>query len=99
MVSTLTLIAPEDISMENAKALVIYWHKKHYSATKICTKLSARAGEAYPTSSTITNWISALTRGEDIHGHASGGGHLPDERVETLVTNAIEEPPFIQSVR
>jgi hypothetical protein len=62
MTSTLTMIIPEDILMEDAKPLVIYWHEKHYSATKIYTKLLARAGEAHPVYSTITNWIKALTR-------------------------------------
>jgi hypothetical protein len=37
-------------------------------------------------------------RGDDIHGHPSGGGHLPDDRVDTLVINALEESPF-HSVR
>jgi chromosome segregation ATPase len=32
----------------------------------------------------ITNWIRALVRGENIHGHASGAGSLPDDRVDTL---------------
>jgi hypothetical protein len=63
--------------MEDAKALVIHWPEKHYSATKMYTKLLARAGEACLAYSTITNWIRALTRGEDIHGHASGGGRFP----------------------
>jgi hypothetical protein len=58
------------------------------------TKLLARAGETYPGYSTITNWIRTLTRGEDIHGHASGGGRLPDDRVVILVINALEESPF-----
>jgi hypothetical protein len=44
MVSTLTMIVPEDIPMEDAKALVIYWREKHYSATRMYTKLLARAG-------------------------------------------------------
>jgi hypothetical protein len=89
---------PEDIPMEDAKVLVIYWHEKHYSATKKDTKLLERPGEACPSYSTITNWITALTRGEDIHGHASGGGRLPDDRVNTLVINALEESSF-HSVR
>jgi hypothetical protein len=55
MVSTLTVIVPEYIPMENARALVIYWHEKHYSVTKMYTKLLARAGEAYLAYSTITN--------------------------------------------
>jgi hypothetical protein len=98
MVSTLTVIVPEDIPMEDAKALVIYWHEKHYYATKIYTKLLARAGETCSAYSTITNCIRSLTRGEVIHGHASGGGRLPDDRVDTLVINALEESPF-HSVR
>jgi hypothetical protein len=55
----LTVIVPEDIPMEDAKALVIYWHEKYYSATKMSTKLLARAGGASPAYSTITNWIRA----------------------------------------
>jgi hypothetical protein len=98
MVSTLTMIVPEDIPMEDAKALVIYWHEKHYSATKMYTKLLARAGEAYPACSTIANWIRALARSEDIHGHTSGGGSLPDDIVDTLVIKAFEESLF-HSVR
>jgi hypothetical protein len=77
MVRTITVIVPEDILMGNVKALVIYWHKKHYSAMKMSTKLLARAGEARPAYSTITNWTRALTQGEDIHGHASRGGRYP----------------------
>jgi predicted alpha/beta-fold hydrolase len=92
MVSALTVIVPEDIPMEDSKALVIHWHEKHYSATKMYTKLLARTGEACPADSTITNWIRAFTRGEDIHGHASGCGRLPDDRVDTLVINALEYP-------
>jgi hypothetical protein len=88
----------EEIPMEDLKALVIYWHRKHYSATKMYAKLLVRAGEAYPAYSTITNWITARTRGENIHGYASGGGRLPDDRVDTLVINALEESPF-HSVR
>jgi hypothetical protein len=98
MVSTFTVIVPEDIPIEDAKALVIYWHEEHYSATKTYSKWLARAGEAYPAYSAITNWIRALTRGEDIGGHASGGANLPDDKVDTLVINALEESPF-HSVR
>jgi hypothetical protein len=97
MVSSFAVIVPEDILMENTKALVMCWHEKHYPATKIYTKLLARP-RSMPAYSTVTNWIRALTRGEDIHGHASGGGHLPDDRVDTLVINALEESPF-HSVR
>jgi hypothetical protein len=94
----LTVIVPEDIPMEDAKVLVIYWHEKHYSAAKMFTKLLERAGEACSAHSMITNWIRGLTRSEEIHGHASGGGRLPDDKVDTLVINALEESPF-HSVR
>jgi hypothetical protein len=90
----LTLIVLEDIPMEDAKALVIYWHDKHYSATKIYTKLLAPARETCPACSTITNWIRSLTRGKDLQGHASGGGRLPNDTVDTLVINALEKSPF-----
>jgi hypothetical protein len=92
------VIVPEDILMEDAKVLVIYLHEKHCSATKMYIKLLARAGEACPAYSTIANWIRAMTRGKDVHGHASGDGRLPDDRVDTLVINAFEESPF-HSVR
>jgi hypothetical protein len=88
------MIVPEDILMEDAKVLVIHWHEKDYSAMKMCTKLLARAREACPADSTITNWIRAFTRGEDIHGHASGGERLPDDRVDILIINVLEESPF-----
>jgi hypothetical protein len=88
------MIVPEDIPMEDAKTLVIDWHEEHYSATKMYTKLLIRAGEACPAYSTITNWIRALTGGEDIRGYASGGGRLPDEKVDTMVINALEKSSF-----
>jgi hypothetical protein len=58
------------------------------------TKLLARAGEACAAYFTFMNWIKAVTRGEDIHGHSSGGGSLPDDRIDALVINALEESPF-----
>jgi hypothetical protein len=90
------MTVPEDIQMEDAKALVIYWHEKHYSATKMHTKLLGRAGEACL--ATKMNWTRAFTRGEDIHGHASGGARLSDDRVGTLAIKALGESPF-HSVR
>jgi histone-lysine N-methyltransferase SETMAR len=84
--------------MEDAKALVIYWHGKGYPATKMYVKLLARGDDACPAYSTITKWIRALIRGEDIRGHASGGGRLADDRVDALIAAALEESPF-HSVR
>jgi hypothetical protein len=43
-----------------------------------------------PAYSTIRN----LVLGEDIDEHASGGGPLPDDRVDGLVANTLEESPF-----
>jgi hypothetical protein len=94
----LIVIVLEDIPMEDARALVIYWHDKHYFATKMDAKLLAGAGEACLAYSMIRNGIRALTRGEDIHRHASTGGCLPDDRVDTLLINALEKSP-VHSVR
>jgi hypothetical protein len=55
MVSTLTVIVQEDILMEDVKVLIIYWHEKHYSATKMSIKLLASAGEGCPAYSATTN--------------------------------------------
>jgi hypothetical protein len=98
MISTLAMIVPEDIRMEDAKALIIYWHEKHSSATKMYTKLLAHSGESHPGYFTITSWIRTLTRGEGIHNHASKRERLPDGRIDTLVINALEESLF-HSVR
>jgi hypothetical protein len=51
----------------------------------------AHAEEACLTYSIITNWISALIRGEDIQVHISDSGHLVDNRVDTLVVATLEE--------
>jgi hypothetical protein len=61
MVSTLIVTVSEGIPMDDAKALVIYWHEKHHSVTKMYTKLLARTGEARSVSSTIMTWARALT--------------------------------------
>jgi histone-lysine N-methyltransferase SETMAR len=80
--------------MEDAKALVIYWHEKQYAATRMYGKLLARGRDTCPAYSTITSWIRSLRRGEDIYEHASGGGRLPDDRVDDLIADALEESPF-----
>jgi hypothetical protein len=54
-------------------------------------KLLARMGSRSPAYSTITIWIRALEQGEDIRGHASGGKRVPDERIQTLVAEALTE--------
>jgi hypothetical protein len=99
MAGMLIVIVREDIPTEDAKALVIHWHEKHYSGTKMSINLWVRAGDACPAYSTITNWISALTRGEDIHGHASGGGRLPDDSLILWSSTHSKSPFFIQCVR
>jgi histone-lysine N-methyltransferase SETMAR len=84
--------------MEDPKSLVIYWHEKGYPAQKMHEKLLARMSPRAPAYSTITNWIRALGRGEDIRERASGGGRVPDERIPTLIAEALTEAPF-HSVR
>ena len=91
---TLRVIVTQHFLMEDAKALVIYWHEKQYPATKMYAKLLARGRDRCPAYSTITSWIRNLVRGENIYEHASGGGRLPDDRVDGMVANALEESPF-----
>jgi hypothetical protein len=57
-------------------------------------KLLMRLREACPAYSTITSWIRALSRGEDIKPHASNRGRLPIEIAEALIVEALEEAPF-----
>jgi hypothetical protein len=52
--------------MEDAKALVIYWHEKGHGVLRIHQKLSARARGRCPAYSTITDWIRRLERDADI---------------------------------
>jgi hypothetical protein len=80
--------------MEDPKSLVIYWHEKGYPAQKMHGKLLARMDQRGPAYSTVTNWIRALDRGEDIRNYASRGGRVPDERIQTLVAEALTEAPF-----
>jgi hypothetical protein len=64
--------------MEDAKALVMYWHEKGHGGLKIYQKLPARPGGAYPADSTITEWIRRLHRSEDVTRRASGSEHILD---------------------
>jgi hypothetical protein len=91
---TLKMTVEEHFLMEDTKALVIYWHEKQYPATKMYAKLLARGRDGCPVYSTVTSWIRSLARAEDIYEHASGGGRFPDDRVDCLVANALEESPF-----
>jgi hypothetical protein len=63
---TLRMTVEEHFLMEDATALVTYWHEKQYPATKIYAKLLARGRDACPAYSTITSWIKSLVRGENI---------------------------------
>jgi hypothetical protein len=80
--------------MDDAKALVIHWHEKQYPAMKMYAKLLTRGRDGCPAYLTITSWIRSLERGEDIYEHESGGGRLPDDRVDALVAKALDESPF-----
>jgi hypothetical protein len=93
------VIVLEAIPMEDAKALVIYWHETHYFATKMYTKLLVRARETCPAYSTITNWIRTLTRGEDIQGHASAAHVYSMTELILWSSTRLKIPLFIQWVR
>jgi hypothetical protein len=83
-----------EFPMEAAKALVIYWRGKQYSGQEMATKLCGRARGTYASRFTITNWRRALERGEDIQHHRPGGRRLHDERLDVLITTALETSLF-----
>jgi hypothetical protein len=84
--------------MEDAKAVVTYWHEKGHGALRIHQQLSARVRGRYPAYSTIPDWIRRLERDEDITQRASGSGCLRNDHIDVLIANALEETPF-HSVR
>jgi histone-lysine N-methyltransferase SETMAR len=84
--------------MEHCKHLVIYWYRKGYTADKMHQKLMARAQGIVPGYSTVTNWVRALGRGEDILVRASGSGRLADGELQIRIALALDEEPF-HSVR
>jgi hypothetical protein len=61
-------------------------------------KLQARPLLTCPADSSITNWIKALDREEDISMRASGSGRLPDDRINDPIAEELEISPF-HSVR
>jgi hypothetical protein len=89
LVSLLRMSVKAEGKMHDPKRLVIYWHEKGYSTKKIHGKLLAHLFWACSTSWTITNWIRALSRGQDIEVHASGGGRFPGQTVDTLIAEAL----------
>jgi hypothetical protein len=91
---TLMMTVKEHFLMEDVKALVMYWNGKQYAATQMYAKLLARGRDTCPIYSTITSWLRSLGRGADICQHASHGGYLPDDRVDGLIANALEESLF-----
>jgi hypothetical protein len=84
--------------MEQCKHLVVDWYDKGYPADMMHQKLLARTKEAASAYSTITNWIRALERGDDILRRAPGSGRRPVEEIGVLIALALEEEPF-HSVR
>jgi hypothetical protein len=62
--------------MEAAKVIVVYWHIKGHDATRIDQKLS--------------DWFRKPEPGDDITRRASGSGRLPDDRIDTRITSALE---------
>jgi hypothetical protein len=84
--------------MEHCKHLVVYWHNKGYLADKMSQKLLARPNGIASAYLTITNWMRALERGENILRHASGSGRQSDEEIDVLIALALDEESF-HSVR
>jgi hypothetical protein len=76
--------------MDFAKVLVVYWHDKAYSAQTMYQKLQARSLVTCPAYSSVTNWIKALDRGEDISVRASGSGRLPDDRIDEAIAQELD---------
>jgi hypothetical protein len=69
-----TLYVKTIFRMEQCKHLAVYWHDNGYPTDKMNQKLLARTKGTAPAYSTITNWIRALERGEDILRRAPGSG-------------------------
>jgi hypothetical protein len=80
------------------KNFVVYWHDKGYSAKIMHQKLQARPVLTCPAYSSITNWIRAIDRREDIAMRQSGSSRLPDDRIDDAITEELEISPF-HSVR
>ena len=78
--------------------LVMYWHTKGYDAKAMHMKLVAYRAEGAPGYSTITKWLRALHRGEDILHRTFAPGPPPLEENEILIRSCLIEKPF-SSVR
>jgi hypothetical protein len=57
--------------MQHSRSLVIYWHGKGFTAKKMHKKLSGWLDSTVSAYLTVTGWIRALERGEDIEGRHS----------------------------
>jgi histone-lysine N-methyltransferase SETMAR len=84
--------------MDHAKSLVVYWHSKEYSATTIKEKLDAHLASEAPSYSTITNWLCALARGDDIQTRRFSPGRAPHFENDALILDCLHMYPF-SSVR
>jgi hypothetical protein len=91
LVRTLRISVKSKVSMEEAKALVCYWHEKQYRAQKIHAKFLARARGT-------VHERNELDGGDDIQGHAAGGGSVRDDRIDRRLPKRLKTPLFIQLV-
>jgi hypothetical protein len=80
--------------MDLAKVFFIYWHDKGYYAQIIYQKLQTRPLVTCATYFSITNWIRALDRGEDISVRAFGSVRLPDDRIDEAIAQELDISPF-----
>lgn len=84
--------------MKHVKHLVIYWLDKGHNPTEIHRKCTAHFPDCTPSYSSVTNWVRALERGEDILTRKEWIRKSPDERIDELILQALEDQPF-HSVR
>jgi hypothetical protein len=84
--------------MQQARSLVIYWHGKGYTAQKMHAKLSARLDSKVPSYPTVTAWIRALNRGEDIQVRHRVAGLPADVWLDLQIFSQLEFFPFIHSL-
>jgi hypothetical protein len=82
------------LRIEDAKALVVDWHGRGYPAKGMHWKLLTFARTVLPAYFSIKNWTRAIDWGESILSLPSLSGCWPDEWINRLVADALEEADF-----
>jgi hypothetical protein len=76
--------------MQHPRSLMIYWHGKGYTAKKMHEKLSVRLDSTVPAYSTVTGWVRALNRKEDIQVRHTVAGMPANEWLDVLIFSQLE---------